>query len=267
MAESRAVKKRPEQPAIRRSEGMGGLAKGLAIIEALARRGTLSSAEAARASMTTRAAARRCLLTLVELGYVERIGRTFRPLPRMRSLGRDGGLKEWLATESIDALTRARARLNESCSLAILENDEALFISRVEAAHIVSTGVRVGASLPAYCSASGRVLLSQLSPERLREVLGRKRLPGRTPKTLTKVADLIHEIANVAINGYAISDEELEIGMRSMAVPVMRQGQVVAAVSTSVYSGRVGKAALIGEPLSVLRACASEIEIAAFGDD
>lgn len=97
----------------RRSEGMGGLAKGLAIIEALSSRGVQSSADAARASGSTRAAARRCLLTLVELGYVERIGREFRPLPRLRNLGRGSNLRDLLVQESAPILKLGRDKLRQ----------------------------------------------------------------------------------------------------------------------------------------------------------
>jgi IclR family pca regulon transcriptional regulator len=127
---------------------MGGLAKGLAIIEAFAIHGVLSVSDAARASGTTRAAARRCLITLTRLGYVDHSGREFRPLPRLRSLGGTITKRDQIARLAEPILARARDELAESVSLAVLDNDTALFIARAEAEHIVSTGVRVGAHLP-----------------------------------------------------------------------------------------------------------------------
>src|SRR5260370_36676094 len=100
-----------------RSEGMGGLAKGLAIVEAFATHGVMSIADAARASGATRAAARRCLITLAELGYVERFGREFRPLARLRRLGDATTKRDQLARLAQPLLARARDELTESVSL------------------------------------------------------------------------------------------------------------------------------------------------------
>jgi IclR family pca regulon transcriptional regulator len=260
------AKKKSPSAAPRPPEGMGGLAKGLAIIEALAARGVQSSADAARASQSTRAAARRCLLTLVELGYVERIGREFRPLPRLRNLGRGGNLRDRLVEVSQPILDRGRDELNESVSLAVLDDDAALFIARAEAEHIISTGVRIGARLPAYCSATGRVLLSQLNDDELRALLGKKAYPQRTPKTLTKPAAILREIQTIREAGFAMSDEELELGMRSLAVPVRDPaGHLVAALSVSAYSARIGRHVLLKRFLSVVQECAAQLEEQCFG--
>jgi IclR family pca regulon transcriptional regulator len=240
-----AVKQTADRDAarpVRAAEGMGGLAKGLAVIEAFSRVGVLNVADAARAADATRAAARRCLLTLADLGYVERIGREFRPLPRLRNLGRGSDLRARLAEESGPVLAKARDALNESVSLAVLDGDDVLFIARAEAQHIVSTGVRVGAHLPAYCSATGRVLLAARTDADLRVLLGRKPFPARTPHTLTSPAAVFREIRAVEAAGYAISDEELEIGMRSLAVPVRDgQGAIIAALSVSAFAARVSR--------------------------
>jgi IclR family pca regulon transcriptional regulator len=259
-------KTQPMPAAPRRAEGMGGLAKGLAIIEALATRGLQSSADAARASHSTRAAARRCLLTLAELGYVERVGREFRPLPRLRNLGRGGNLRDRLIEAGQPILNLGRDQLGESLSLAVLDGDAALFIARAEAEHIISTGVRIGARLPAYCSATGRVLLGRLSDNELRALLGKKTFPQRTPKTLTKPAAILREIAKVRDAGFSMSDEELELGMRSLAVPVHdTAGHLVAALSVSTYSARIRRHLLLKRFLSVVRQCAAQLEEECFG--
>jgi IclR family pca regulon transcriptional regulator len=245
-------------------EGMAGLAKGLAIIEAFAAHDVMSVADAARASGATRAAARRCLLTLMDLGYVERYGREFRPLERLRRLGGAMSKRDRLARLAQPLLIRARDELNESVSLAVLESETVLFIARAEAEHIVSTGVRIGAHLPAYCSASGRVLLSQFSDKDVLERLGQKPLPARTPRTLTKPNEIVAEIRSVRENGYAIGNEELELGLRSLAVPVVGStGEIIAAVSVSASSARVRAIDLSKRFFSILQSCARTLGEAA----
>jgi IclR family pca regulon transcriptional regulator len=239
---------------------MGGLAKGLAIIEALTNRGVLNVADAARASNITRAAARRCLITLTELGYVEHSGREFRPLPRLRRLGGVTTPRDRIAQFAEPLLIRARDELAESVSLAVLDDDRPLFIARAEAVHILSTGVRVGAHLPAYCSATGRVLLSQFSDAEITRRIGRKPFPPRTPHTITKLVPLLAEIEAVRKRGYAISDEELELGMRALAVPVAGGGnEIVAAISVSAASARVRAADLRNHFLPVLQSCSKAL--------
>lgn len=240
----------------RTREGMGGLAKGLAIVEALAARGVLSVSDAARASGITRAAARRCLITLTELGYVEHFGREFRPLARLRGLGGAMTKRDQIARLAEPLLARARDELAESVSLAVLDKDTSLFIARAEAEHIVSTGVRVGAHLPAYCSATGRVLLSQFSDDEIMKCVGRKPLRSRTPHTITKISLLLAEIHAVRKRAYAISDEELELGMRALAVPVIGQNrEIIAAISVSAASARVRPADLRSHFLTILQSC------------
>ena len=258
MATSNASSERTSEG--RSSEGMGGLAKGLAIIEALATHGVLSVSDAARSSNITRAAARRCLITLTELGYVEHSGREFRPTPRLRRLGGASTPRDRIARLAEPLLKRARDELAESVSLAVLDDDRPLFIARAEAEHILSTGVRVGAHLPAYCSATGRVLLGQFADAEIAQRIGRKPFPARTPHTITKLAPLLAEIQAVRKRGYAISDEELELGMRALAVPVTGDGaEIVAAISVSAASARVRAADLRNHFLPVLQVCSKSL--------
>jgi len=243
-----------------RQEGMAGLAKGLAIIEAFADHDVMSVADAARAAGASRAAARRCLLTLHDLGYLERTGRDFRPLERLRRLGGAASKRDRLARLAQPLLARAQAELNESVSLAVLETDTTLFIARAEAERIVSTGVRIGGRLPLYCSATGRVLLSQFSDKEVLERIGRKQLPARTPRTLTRPADVVAEIRSVRDKGYSLSDDELELGLRALAVPVPGPaGEIVAAVSVSASSSRVPRADFIKRFLPVLQLFAKDL--------
>ncbi len=239
---------------------MGGLAKGLAIIEALAARCVLNVSDAARASNITRASARRCLITLAELGYVEQSGREFRPLPRLRKLGGAATGRDQMASLAGPLLAQARDELSESVSLAVLDRDKPLFIARAEAEHILSTGVRVGAHLPAYCSATGRVLLGQFSDQEIAERLGHKPFHQRTPHTITGLTPLLAEIHTARKRGYAMSNEELELGMRALAVPMFGEaGAIVAAVSVSAASARVRAADLRHHFVPVLQSCASRL--------
>jgi IclR family transcriptional regulator, pca regulon regulatory protein len=251
----------------RRGETMGGLAKGLAIIEAFATKRAMSVADAARAAGATRAAARRCLLTLEALGYLERAGRDFRPLPRLRRLGGEVSLEQRLAHIAQPFLDRARDDLGESVSLAVLKDDRSYFIARAEAEHIVSTGVRVGAYLPSYCSATGRVLLSGLPQAAAAERLRAIEHPKRTPRTLTTRAAILAEIKAVAERGFAVSDEELEPGLRAVAVPVYgKDQQIVAALSVSASAARVKTADLRRIFFPRLRSAAQDLSAAMAGD-
>ena len=117
-------------------------------------------------------------------------------------------------------MKNARDELAESVFLAVLDENRPLFIARAEAEHILSTGVRIGAHLPAYCSATGRVLLGQFADAEIARRIGRKPFPQRTPHTITRLAPLLAEIQAVRKRGYAISDQELELGMCALAVPV-----------------------------------------------
>lgn len=239
----------------RAPEGMAGLAKGLAIIEAFGRsRSHMMVADAARATGTSRAAARRCLLTLAELGYLSYDGKHFRPTPRMMRLG-----ASYLAAAPLPQLAQpfleaARAALDESISLAVFEDGASVFIARAEADHIVSAGVRLGARLPAYCSATGRVLLASLPDAQVDAYLDRCVFEARTNRTLVDRAAVADAIERVRINGYELTDEELELGMRSMAVPVRDvAGNVVAAMSASAFTARATRDALLNSFLPELR--------------
>jgi IclR family transcriptional regulator, pca regulon regulatory protein len=249
-----------EEPKEKKHEGMAGLAKGLAIIEAFSVHPVMSVADAARASGATRAAARRCLLTLVELNYLELSGRNFRPLPCLRRLGGMMSERDKLVQIAQPLLERARDEVAESVSLAVLDDDQSLFIARAQAEHYVQTGVRVGAYLPLYCSATGRILLGRHTDDDITRRLSRHPMSARSPRTLTTIPDILSAIRTAAKNGYAISDEELAPGIRSMAVPVfVANGDIVAAVSVSAASARVKVSDLRKRLLPVLLNCANQI--------
>jgi IclR family pca regulon transcriptional regulator len=246
----------------RGKEGMAGLAKGLAIIEAFgAAIPRMTVSDAAHLADLSRPAARRCLLTLVDLGYLAHDGKFFTPLPRMLRLG-----SAYLSTSSLTQiaqplLANARDELQESISLAVMDDGYSVFIARAEAIRIVSTGVKLGARLPVYCSATGRVLLSGLTEEEIRRHLERVPMTRLTNRTLTNPDAVLQAVKRAAEDGYAISNEELAIGMSAMAVPVRnRSGEIEAALSVSVFSGRVSVATLEEKFLPVLKAIALRLQ-------
>ncbi|MEM5454920.1 IclR family transcriptional regulator C-terminal domain-containing protein [Paraburkholderia phytofirmans] len=256
------VKDEDETSQTRAKEGMGGLAKGLAIIEAFGANTTrMTVSDAAHLADLSRPAARRCLLTLVELGYLAHDGKFFTPLPRMLRLG-----GAYLSTSSLPQIAQpllasARDRLQESVSLAVLDEGYSVFIARAEAVRIVSTGVKLGGRLPAYCSATGRVLLGGLPEQQMRAHLESVPMKRLTNRTVANLDGVLKAIRRATEDGYAISDEELEIGMSAMAVPVKNSaGQIVAALSVSVFSGRVSIETLRENFLPTLRETAGRVQ-------
>lgn len=240
--------------AARAPEGMAGLAKGLAVIEAFGETAArLTVSDAARLTNVTRAAARRCLLTLTELGYLTHDGKHFQPTPRMLRLG-----GAYLDTASLPALAQpllmsARDRLAESVSLAVWQDGWAVFVARAEAERLVSTGVRVGGRLPAHCSATGKVLLAGRNDHEFEAYLALGDWPRRTPHTLVTAEEIAAAVRAAGTDGFAISDEELELGMRALAVPVLdARGRTVAAMSVSTSTARVSLDQLRDQFLPVL---------------
>jgi IclR family transcriptional regulator, pca regulon regulatory protein len=242
-------------------EGMGGLAKGLAIIEAFSpHRTRLTVSEAAQSSATSRASARRCLLTLTELGYLEFDGKYFRPQPRLLALSAAYSGSRSLPQIAQPFLKAARDELHESISLAVLDRDAVLFVARAEAERLVTTGISIGTRIDLYCSATGRVLLTPWTDDRLSAYLDRVKVEARTKHSLIKKNALREAVRNARMQGYAFTDQELEIGLRSIAVPVLEsRGNVVAALSASASSARISLQQMIRGFVPVLRANADAL--------
>ena len=218
-----------------------GLEKGLAIIEAFGiSRGPLTLTEAAQITGHTKAAVRRSLLTLCKLGYAVQSGRQFRLAPRSLRLGHAYVASDALAKVAQPILERTSERTHESASIAVLDAQDAVFVARSTHRRSLSSGLGVGARLPAYCSATGRVLLSAMKLAEIEFLLNRMSRPALTPHTRVSIREILREIALVRSNGYAINDEELEIGLRSLAVPVRTgRGELIAAMSLSVSTSRM----------------------------
>jgi len=199
---------------------------------------TLSGA-AARSGMT-RAGARRILLTLQQLGYVEVEGRLFRLTPKVLELGFAylGSLPVWrLAQPAMEELVQD---LRESCSAAVLDGDDIVYVLRVPANKIMAISLGVGSRLPAYCTSMGRVLLAGLPAPERRARVGRMALAARTSRTVTDPAQLLAILEQVRRDGHALVHGELEEGLASMAAPIVnRAGRVVAAINVSAQDQRM----------------------------
>lgn len=245
----------------RRAEGMGGLVKGLAIIEAFGpSRARLTISDAAKATGITPAAARRCLLTLESLGYLMHDGKYFRATPRITRLGAAYAEVSTLPTLAHPCISAVRDEIGETSSLAVLDGDSSLFVARAEAVHMVAAGVRLGARLPAYASASGRVLLSGLSDEELEKHLQGIQPVRTTPNTLVTISDIRRRVEEARVEGVSYTDEELELGVRTMAVPVKDSGgRVHAAMTASASAGRISLDVMRTKFLPVLQAEAARL--------
>lgn len=226
---------------VEREEGMGGLAKGLAIIESFsAAQPRLSVSEAAASSGTTPAAARRCLRTLEELGYVSYDGKYYRPTPRMMRLPNAYSEADQLPVLAKPRLAALRDAFDESASLAVLDGDHAFFVARSESSHMASTGMRVGSRVAAPASAAGRALLAAMPDEELDRVLRRHHMQRSTAKTLVTIEAIRNRIREARELGYSYTDEELELGVRAVAVPVVDvTGRTQAALTISALAARV----------------------------
>lgn len=241
---------------------VGSLGKGLAVMEILAAHpaGMTLTEMAGRADMT-RAAARRFLLTLVDSGYAIQQERRFLLSPRLLTVARTWLQGSSLWTYAEPFLRDVANRFNESSSAAVLSGEDIVYVARIPGRHILSVALHVGTRLPAWCTSMGRVLLSDLPPAELRAFLGAARIVAHTPKSITDPAGLEREIGRVAEQGFAIIDEELELGLRSIAVPVRdRSAKIVAAINISTQSSRFSPEEMKALILPSLKDAARAIE-------
>ena len=231
------------------------LARGLQVIEAFhEEKDGLSVSEVASRTGLSRASVRRLLITLGTLGYTERKGSTFRLTSRILRLGFAFLTSHSLASLAVPVLEQLSARTRESCSVSVLDGETVVYVARSARKRVMTIDVGVGSRLPAYCTSMGRVLLAALPSEESDGYLAKAELKALTAKTLTERGRLGRLIRKVHATGYALVDEELELGLRSIAVPVTScSGLVVAAMNTSVSAGRVPAADLVERILPLLQ--------------
>jgi IclR family pca regulon transcriptional regulator len=217
---------------------MTSLARGLAVIKAFTeQRRKLTIAQVSQRTGIPRAAARRCLYTLERMGYVDSATHTYALRPKILALGHAYLSSTPLAVSAQPVLDRVRSAVNESCSLAILDGDEILYLARSAASRIMAVTLNVGSRLPAYCTAMGRALLAHLPKRQLDAYLERVELRPYVDRTVTSPEKLRQLLETVREAGYAVVDQELEVGLRSIAVTVRgSSGAVVAAINVSVHA-------------------------------
>jgi IclR family transcriptional regulator, pca regulon regulatory protein len=238
------------------------LERGLAVIRSLGANGpTMTLVEVAKDAGLTRAAARRFLLTLIRLNYVETDGRYYWLRPRVLELGYGylSGLS-W-PDAALPHVERLVAEVEDASEVGILDGEDVVFILRVPGPQIMNVAVNIGSRLPANALALGKVLLAGLPEDELERYLETAQLPGLTPRTIVNRDILRAEIADVRANGWAIGDQELEEGLRAIAVPLHdRSGQVVAALNISSHVVRRSNEVMRQELLPKLQAAAAQID-------
>ncbi|MGM0928646.1 MAG: IclR family transcriptional regulator domain-containing protein [Actinomycetota bacterium] len=241
------------------------LARGLTVIRAFdADNVTMTLSEVSKRTGLTRATARRFLHTLVDLGYVRTDGRVFELTALVLQLG-----YSYLAGQSLPQLVQPlleelSAELHESTSASILDGDEIVYIARIHTRRIMTVGIMVGTRFPAYSTSMGRVLLAGLPIEELEERLASTTLKQLTPRTIADPVKLRAELDTVRNQGWSLVDQELEIGLRSVAVPVLHpDGSVAAALNMSMQAsladGSRDVDAVVAEALPKLRAASAKI--------
>jgi IclR family pca regulon transcriptional regulator len=238
------------------------LERGLAVIRAFdARHPELTLSEVARICDLTRAAARRFLLTLADLGYVRTDGRMFSLTPRVLELGYAYLSSLSLPEVAEPHLERLVAEVHESSSLCVLDDDSIVYVARVPTSRIMTVAINVGTRFPAYATSMGRVLLSGQPDDAVDAYLERVKLTRLTARTIATVPALRSELRRIRAQGYAIVDQELEEGLRSIAAPIRdRAGTVVAAVNVSVHASRNSVESMRRDLLPPLLAATARID-------
>lgn len=251
---------RPDGP--RRTDFVQSLDRGLAVIRCFSsEHPSLTLSEVAERTGLTRAAARRFLLTLQELGYVGSSGRLFSLRPRVLALG-----YAYLSSFSVAQIAQPHLEdlaedLHESCSVSVLDGDDLVYVARASANRIMTISLTVGTRLPPYPTSMGRVLLAYLPGTELDAHLRRTELRRLTEHTVTDEAEFREVLAAVRRRGWAAVDQELEAGVRSIAVPIRdSSGKVVAAINASAHAARVPMRTLEKQFLPKLTDAARQID-------
>jgi IclR family transcriptional regulator, pca regulon regulatory protein len=247
-------------------EFMLTLAKGLAVLNAFGRdRPAMTLSQAAQIVDLSRATARRVLHTLVKLGYVEQNDRQFALSPRIMQLGFAYISSQSWIDRALPLMKTLSERFHESCSAAILEGSEIIYVARIPARRIMSAALAVGSRLPAFHSSMGRIQLGFLDEAEIWRRLKSVRIEPLTPSTITDLQALYERIRDDRRQGFSIVDEELERGLRSIAVPIAdRNGQCVGAVNLSTHSTRTTRNELRETFLPELKAVAAQVSTLVF---
>ncbi len=226
---------------------IAGLEKGLAVIEAFDQdRPRLTISEVATRCGLTRAAARRYLITLEYLGYVSSDRKMYSLSPKVLRLGQSYMHSARLPRIVQPELHKLAYALKEASSAGVLDGSDVICIAATEAGRLVSSTLQPGTRVPAYCTANGRVLLSAKTPAEVDAWLDHQTLEALTPHTLTDANALRKEIMRIRVQGFATVDQEFELGLRTISVPLKNyRGEVLAAMNISAQASRVTMAQLV----------------------
>jgi IclR family pca regulon transcriptional regulator len=240
---------------MRESDFVSGFARGLKVIEAFGEaRPKLTIAEAAKLTELDRATVRRCLLTLADLGYADYDGKFFALTPKVLRLGHAYLSATPLPLVIQPYLDQLSEKAGQSASASVLDGTEIVYIARAAQKRVMSINLSPGSRLPAYCASMGRALLASLPEAEARSILDRSELKANTPVTKTDPDALMEELRLVRSQGYAVIDQELELGLCSIAVPVENdRGRVVAAINIGAPAAHVPAAEMGHRYLSLLK--------------
>jgi IclR family pca regulon transcriptional regulator len=244
-----------------RREAMGGLAKGLAVIRAFTRdHAALNLSDIARSAGIPAATARRCLLTLEELGYLTRSGRNFLLRPKVLELGAayiESMNIEQVTKNHLEELARATA---DSAALCVLDGADIVYVARASVRTLLRLEAHVGSRFPAHATSTGRVLLAGVSSERLQHYFQTAKLEALTERTVTDPQKLRALIGDCRRSGYSVVEDELAYGVIALAVPVLdHNARVVAALNSSSHSRRITRTKLVRERLTMLQQVSRQI--------
>ena len=238
------------------------LARGLRVLEAFNQdRKQLTLSDIAKLVDLPRASVRRTLHTLVALGYARTENRLFRLTPRVLMLARAYLLSNAVSDILQPALERLSEEINESCSAAVLDGEDIMMIAHASPKRIIPVSAQIGFRLPAFATSLGRVLLAALDDRQLDEFLSRIAPKRITTSTIIDKRELRRAILKAREDGYALADQEAEIGFRSIAVPLQRlDGRIIAALNVGIHSERMPLKAMHGHFFPRLRALADELQ-------
>lgn len=245
----------------RREGFVQSLERGLSVINSFSKEHpsqTLS--EVAGRTGLTRATSRRLLLTLLDLGYVDQNGRAFSLTPKVLDLGYSFLSSFHVVEVAQPSMERLVDAVHESSSMSVLDGAEIVYVARVPTTRIMTIALALGSRLPAYPTSMGRVLLSGLSDEDLKEYISRTKFEKLTPNTITDPRRLRSILSKVRSDGFALVDQELEEGVRSIAAPIRNsRGEVIAAMNVSGHASRVDVDRMLEEYKPRLLEAAAEI--------
>jgi IclR family pca regulon transcriptional regulator len=243
---------------------MTSLARGLIVIQAFTQQSPqMTISQLSIKTGLSRAAVRRCLYTLTKLGFAgAEDGSRYSLRPRMLTLSHTYTTSNTLAAAAQPILERMSAALRESFSVATLDGEDIVYIARTQVNRVMAVDLHIGSRLPAYCTSMGRILLAYLPAEQLEQYLAKVNLIPHTTRTITSLEKFRLALRNVRRNGYAICDQEYEVGLRSIAVPVYSSsGRVVATLNLSGNAPRLSVLEMQNRFLAPLRNAASELSV------